>query len=52
MKAIECVMRAYLSTRELSEDQAALARAELSKFIDELMSAGPSSKPPAPLPKP
>lgn len=30
-------MRAYSKTRDLTEQQAAVARKELSKFIDELM---------------
>jgi hypothetical protein len=38
MKAIDRVMRAYLNTRKLTEDEALRVRAELSKFIDELMS--------------
>jgi hypothetical protein len=46
MKAIDRVMKAYSSTRELSSQQPARVRAELSKFIDELMSGEVSSKPP------
>ena len=38
MKAIDRVMRAYSSTRALTEEQAGFARRELSHFIDELMS--------------
>jgi hypothetical protein len=35
-KAIERVMKAYLSTRKLSVEQAELVRAQLTKFIDDL----------------
>jgi hypothetical protein len=45
MKAIDRVMRAYLTTRKLTEDDALRVRAELSKFIDELMS-GKTTPPP------
>ena len=37
MKAIDRVMRAYQRTRKLTDEDASLVRAELSKFIDELM---------------
>lgn len=37
MSAIDRVMRAYASKHSLSPNQAAFVRAELSKFIDELM---------------
>jgi hypothetical protein len=37
MKAIDRVMNAYLRTRKSTEQEAARVRAELSKFIDELM---------------
>jgi hypothetical protein len=37
MKAIERVMKAYLSTRKVSEEQTDLVRAHLTKFIDELL---------------
>jgi hypothetical protein len=37
MEAVDRVMRAYSKTRDLTEEQAAVARGELSKFIDELM---------------
>jgi hypothetical protein len=46
MKAIDRVMRAYLSSRKLTEDEAARVRAELSKFIDELMSGRTTQVPP------
>jgi hypothetical protein len=39
MKAIERVMKAYLSTRQLSAEQTALVRDQLTKFIDELLAA-------------
>jgi hypothetical protein len=45
MKAIDRVMRAYLSKRILTADQASRVRAELSKFIDELLSE-PTAEPP------
>ena len=38
MKAIDRVMHAYLSTHKLTDDEAARVRAELTKFIDDLMS--------------
>jgi hypothetical protein len=38
MKAIDRVMRAYSKTRELTTEQAEIARRELSKFIEELIS--------------
>jgi hypothetical protein len=38
MKAIDRVMRAYLSTHKLTEEEASHVKAELSKFIDDLMS--------------
>jgi hypothetical protein len=38
MKAIDRVMRAYLMTHKLTDDEAARVRAELAKFIDDLMS--------------
>jgi hypothetical protein len=44
MKAVERVMKAYLSTRKLSVEQTDLVRAQLTKFIDELLAA----KTPAP----
>jgi hypothetical protein len=37
MKAIDRIMRAYLSTRNLTDDEASRVKAELVKFIDELM---------------
>jgi hypothetical protein len=37
MKAIDRVMKAYLSTRKLSPEQADLVRTQLVKFIEELM---------------
>jgi hypothetical protein len=37
MKAIERVMKAYLSTRKLSVEQADLVRLHCTKFIDELI---------------
>jgi hypothetical protein len=37
MNAIDRIMRAYLSTRSLTEDEASRVKAELAKFIDELM---------------
>jgi hypothetical protein len=37
MKAIDRVMRAYSSTRALTEEQAAIAHREFSFFIHELM---------------
>jgi hypothetical protein len=46
MKAIDRVMRAYLTTRKLTEDDALRVRAELSKFIDELMSGKTTRGPP------
>jgi hypothetical protein len=42
MKATERVMKAYLSTRKLSVEQAELVRTNLTKFIDELLAARPS----------
>jgi hypothetical protein len=48
MKAIDRVMRAYLNTRKLTDDEALRVRAELSKFIDELM-AGKTTRAPPPL---
>lgn len=36
-EAEDRAMRAYSKTRDLTEQQAAVARKELSKFIDELM---------------
>lgn len=47
MNAIDRVLRAYLSTRKLSEEQTVRVRIELAKFIDELRSGGASSKPPS-----
>jgi hypothetical protein len=44
MSAIDRVMRAYASKRDLNPSQAALVRDELSKFIEELM-AGPRRPP-------
>jgi hypothetical protein len=44
MEAIDRVMRAYSKTRDLTEEQAAVAHRELSKFIDELM-FGPIKQP-------
>jgi hypothetical protein len=41
MKAIDRVMRAYSSTRALTEEQAEIARRELSHFIHELMFKSP-----------
>jgi hypothetical protein len=41
MKAIERVMKAYLSTRKLSVEQAELVRTNLTKCIDELLAARP-----------
>ena len=37
MKAIDRIMRAYLSTRNLTDDEVSRVKAELVKFIDELM---------------
>ena len=37
MKTVDRVMRAYLTTRKLTDEQAAFVRAEIAKFIDELM---------------
>jgi hypothetical protein len=37
MKVIDRVMRAYSSTRALTEEQAEIARRELALFIHELM---------------
>lgn len=45
MKAIDRVMAAYRRTYKLSEEQAELARIELSKFIDELLD-GKMPRPP------
>jgi hypothetical protein len=44
MKAIDRIMIAYAKTRTLTEEQAKLARRELSKFIHELM-YGPGKPP-------
>jgi hypothetical protein len=44
MEVVDRVMRAYLKTRDLTEQQAAVAHRELSKFIDELM-FGPIKQP-------
>jgi hypothetical protein len=41
MKAIDRVMRAYSSTRVLTEEQAVIARRELSRFIHDLMFDSP-----------
>jgi hypothetical protein len=41
MKAVERVMKAYLSTRKLSVEQTDLVRAQLTKFIDELLAKTP-----------
>jgi hypothetical protein len=38
MSAIERVMKAYASKYDLNSEQAARVRAELSHFVDELMS--------------
>lgn len=46
MKAIDRVMRAYQSKRNLTADEASRLRAELSKFIDELMTGAPADPPP------
>ena len=48
MRAIDRVMSAYLRTRKSTEEEAARVRAELSKFIDELMLDKAMQKPPAP----
>jgi hypothetical protein len=47
MKPIDRVMNAYLKTRKLTEDEAARVKAELSRFIDELMFGKGSREPPA-----
>jgi hypothetical protein len=44
MEAIDRVMRAYSKTRDLTDEQAAVARKELSEFIHELM-FGPIKQP-------
>ena len=46
MKAIDRVMRAYLSSRKLTEDEAIRVRMELSKFIDDLMFGKAMREPP------
>lgn len=38
METIDRVMKAYLSTRKLSDEQRELVYADLSKFINELRS--------------
>jgi hypothetical protein len=47
MKPIDRVMSAYLKTRKLTEDEASRVRAELSRFIDELMFGKETREPPA-----
>ena len=37
MKAIDRVMAAYIRTHQLTDEQAALVRQELTVFIDELL---------------
>jgi hypothetical protein len=48
MKAIDRVMRAYQSTRKLTEEEAARVRAELSEFIDQLLLSKIPRTPPTP----
>ncbi len=42
MKAIDRVMKAYLSTRKLSAEQTDLVRAQFVKLIDQWMSEKPA----------
>ena len=46
MKVIDRVMRAYLSTRKVTEGEAARIRAELTKFIDDLTIGKAADEPP------
>ena len=43
MSAIERIMKAYASKHALNPEQAVLVRAEISRFIDELMSGKPQA---------
>ena len=45
MTAIDRVMKAYLSTKKLSEKQTEFVRPDLSKFINELWFGKSSPKP-------
>lgn len=47
MKAIDRVMKAYLSTRKLSVEQTDLVRAHFTKFIEELIALKTTREPPA-----
>jgi hypothetical protein len=40
MQAIDRVMAAYAKVHKPTEEQAAMAREELSRFIDQLLSGG------------
>jgi hypothetical protein len=44
-KAIDRVMKAFLSTRQLSAEQTVFARSEFTKFIDELLAASTPEPP-------
>jgi hypothetical protein len=46
MKTVDRVMSAYLKTRKLTEEEASRVRAELSRFIDELMFGESKREPP------
>jgi hypothetical protein len=46
MKTVDRVMSAYLKTRKLTEEEASRVRAELSRFIDELMFGEAKREPP------
>jgi hypothetical protein len=48
MNSVDRIMRAYLSTRSLTEDEASRVKAELAKFIDELMTGKVVLKRPQP----
>lgn len=43
MNTVDRVMRAYCSTRKLSEPQKAFVRRELETFINELITEGPTA---------
>jgi hypothetical protein len=41
MNTVDRVMRAYCSTRQLSDAQRALVRRELETFVNQLLAEGP-----------
>jgi hypothetical protein len=41
--AVDRVMRAYLKTRDLTDEQISVARRELAKFIEQLVSESSDS---------